>query len=247
MNVSNVLRGLARNDARLIRNDSFLIGMIFYPIFTAIIVRLATPPLTQLLAEQAQFDLIPYYPVIVGYFQMILTPVLAGVCVGFLLIDERDNNTIKALLVTPMPLNFFVLYRVVLAMLISFGLLVLIVPLTGLVTLPALEFMIVAAVTSLIAPVVALFFVAFAGNKVEGFALVKIIGTLAFVPALMYFIPQPWQSIAGILFPPYWMAKAFWAINSADPLAWAALAIGIVMTAALLVYFTRRFDRVAYE
>ena len=63
-----------------------------------------------MMAEYA-FDLRPYYDAFMGYFLVSLAPMMFGIVIGFLLLDECDDNTLMALQVTPLSLNNYLLYR----------------------------------------------------------------------------------------------------------------------------------------
>ncbi|NJP04678.1 MAG: hypothetical protein HC837_03125 [Chloroflexaceae bacterium] len=199
---TSIMASLGHNDSKHIRRDSFLTWMIFYPLMTALVVRFLVPWIATVVADY--IDLAEYHALIVSYICVLVPPMLMGTVIGFLLIDERDQQTLPALLVTPMPLNIYLLYRVLIPMGLSVVLTAIAVPLTGLVVLPVGPLLLVALAMSLYAAIVALFFAGFADNKIQGFALMKIVGTIAMLPVAAYFVPAPWDSLIGLVFPPYW-------------------------------------------
>jgi fluoroquinolone transport system permease protein len=44
-------------------------------------------------------------------FLVVVMPALVGMVIGFLLLDQRDDQTLAALQVTPLTLNGYLIYR----------------------------------------------------------------------------------------------------------------------------------------
>jgi fluoroquinolone transport system permease protein len=62
---------------------------------------------------QYGFDLSVYYPLIMSFIAVAM-PMIYGALIGFLVLDQRDDNTITALQVTPLTLVGYLGYRVAL-------------------------------------------------------------------------------------------------------------------------------------
>ncbi len=116
-------------------------------------------------------------------------------------------------------------------------------PLAGLVRTGVVPLMLMSLGAAPLAPLFALFLASLAGNKVEGFALMKASGILFLPPVLAYFVPDPLQWAFGVV-PTYWQLKAFWLQRSGGAAYLALLAIGLGYQALLLVLLLRRFRRV---
>lgn len=246
MHFTSAVRTLGRNDRRLVQRDSFLLFMVAYILLIAVGIRFAVPWLAGLLDEQTGFDLAPYYPVIAGWLMAVLGPQIAGTVFGFLLLEEKDNNTLEALMVTPLSLNTFLLYRVLVATGLGIAMAIVTLLIMGLVDIPVWQLIPIAVVAGLFAPILMLFFAAMADNKVEGFALLKITGVVGLIPIAAWFVPEPWQYLAG-LFPPYWAAKALW-IAEAGGSSWpVALLAGVITSGIVLWLLMRRFNETAYD
>lgn len=241
-------RRLARNDTRLIGRDSFLLYLFVYIDLIAVVLRFALPYLNAHLAESGllPFPLSDWYPMIAAYFFVFLGAGMAGMIFGFVLLEERDDNTLKALLVTPLPLWQYVAYRVGVTMAIAFFEVIGAVLITGVAVPPLWQLAILAAGASLTAPIALLCVATFAENKVQGLALTKFVGTAGFLIPLAWFTPEPFQFLFG-LFPPYWISKAYWLALAGNPWWLAAWATGILLQTALIVLLTRRFRRAAYR
>lgn len=247
-----IVGALARNDARGVGRDPLLRWLVGYPIALALVLRWGVPALADPVRARFGIELLDYRVLLVG-FMVELLPVLTGMVVGFLLLDERDDATLSALQVTPLGLGGYLAYRVALPIVASVAMTLVTVPLVGLAPVDAGPLFAVALGAAPLAPLFALFLAAFARNKVEGFALTKASGMLFVPPVLAYFVAPPWQWLFG-LFPTYWPAKAFWAQQgvvwsggataAAVPYA-VPLAVGVVVQAVMIAWLLRRFRRTA--
>lgn len=247
MRLGHYLSSLARNDLRLIRRDAFLAGMIAIPIVIALFLRVSVPPLGRWLASRYTFDLHTFDALIVSYMIVLITPMMAGVLTGFMLLEERDERTLTALLVTPLPLSGFLAYRTLFPALLSVVLTPLAYRLSELARLPWAELLAVSLVAAFTAPATALFFATFAENKIQGFGLQKILNVLLIAPVAAHLIPQPWQYLTGIVFPPYWPLRALWSFHEGTPGAWVFLLLGTISQLALCLILIRHFRNVAYR
>lgn len=243
--VTSTIRTLVRIDLANVRNDSLLLGSAIGPLVMALLYRFGVPWLTDALARGTGFDLMPYYGLLMSFFLM-MPPALVGMIVGFLLLDERDDRTLAALLVTPMPLSTYLWYRVsaplvtgILATLVCY-------PIAGLVPIDVANLLVIATLASFTGPITALFLVAFAENKVAGFALVKILNLINVLPIAAYFLGFPWQLAGGIV-PGFWPMKMLWLATAGDTYlgyAVAGLAINVAALWLLLARFKARAGRV---
>jgi fluoroquinolone transport system permease protein len=204
-------------------------------------VRWGTPILSAHLAIRFQIDAEAYYPLLVS-FVVLMAPMLAGTIVGFLLLDQRDDQTLIALRVTPLTLRGYFIYRISIPTALSVIVTVFVVPVTGLLQLDVFTLLSTALGSCLLAPVYALFLGALASNKVQGFALAKAAGVLLVPPLFAYFVQPPTQLIFGID-PLFWPAKYLWMAEANTTGAWLYLSAGVVFQCALLWLLLRRMDR----
>jgi hypothetical protein len=84
---------------------------------------------------------------------------------------------------------------------------------------------------------VALFLVAFAGNKVEGLALTKLVN-LGLVAPLLALLPSPLRYVGAPL-PPFWVGELAGLAGDALPTLLAVL-LGVVATAGIGILLARR-------
>jgi fluoroquinolone transport system permease protein len=193
--------------------------------------------------ERWAVDLTPYLPLIVSYFILGMSSVLFGMIGGFLLLETREDRTIRAMLVSPVPLRTYLVGFCTALVLganvvsVTEGLIV------GLALPPFPVLVAAAVVCGLSAPMMAMFLAAASEDKVAAFAQMKIVSTAGLVPVAAWFAPEPWQWLAGI-YPPYLASKAYW-VAEAGGNGWPWLAAGVVVSAVWLVVFERFFDRAA--
>ncbi|MBE7555181.1 MAG: hypothetical protein HS126_29375 [Anaerolineales bacterium] len=241
MKTMRVLQALGPIDAKNISRDPLLRWLVFYPLLLAGLIRWGAPLLTIRLMVQFQFDLTPYYPLLMS-FVLLMTPMLAGMVIGFLLLDQRDDQTLTALQVTPLTLNGYMVYRLSLPILLSLVVTLLIFPLAGLVEISLASLLLAALSAAPLAPFYALTLAAFAANKVQGFALTKALGVLLIPPLMAYFVPPPWQWVFGLV-PLYWPVKIFWLLYADTPGYVFYVVIGLLYQLLLLFLLLRRFNK----
>lgn len=244
MNLIQLYRALGPIDFKNVRRDSMLVWLPLLPPLVALLARWGIPALTSWLWVQVGFDFTPYQPLLMSFF-MPFPAGFVGVITGFLLLDERDDQTLTALMVTPLPLTGYLAYRLSAPLLASTLLALLTYPLVGLLSLPWWTLLLIALLSGFAAPLLALVLASLAENKVAGLALQKLIGSLLFLPVVAYFLPEPWQWLAGI-FPTYWPMKLFWLAAAGQPYL-LPLLIGLLLNIAYLLGFLRLFKKVMHR
>jgi fluoroquinolone transport system permease protein len=241
--MSRALRVLAPNDLRLIWRDSFLLMiMLVTPLF-CLAFRWLLPYLTGVVAEWVELE--RYYGLILANFVVGGQPVLLGVVIGILFIEERDEGTLLALQATPLSLRSFLGYRLLAAMGLSVLFTAIGVPLAGLVSISFLELLAAAAVASLGVPLVALAYAVYIQNKVQAVTAIKLVQTWGGLPVLLYFAPTPWQWIGSVFGPLYYPMRLFWGAAEGRAEWWLILP-GLLLQGAALLWLLRRFQRTVY-
>lgn len=241
----NTLRAFGISDFKSVRRDPLLLYWLVIPPLMVLLVRLILPWATGYLSNNFDFDLVPYYPMLLSFFFVLQIPLLFGVMAGLLVLDERDDDTLTALRVTPLSMAGYALYRCGATTLLSFAYVLIALPLTGLLPpslLPATAM--VALLSGLMAPLFALILSTFAANKVEGLALMKGLSVFMLGPLAAYFIDSDWQLLLGVL-PTYWPAKAFWVAGEGGNF-WPYVLVGMVYHLLLLAWLLRRFQKKVY-
>jgi len=246
MNIGTMLRSLGPIDVRNVRRDSMTSWMIFIPIIMALFVRWGVPPFTAWLIEQHNFNFVEYYPVLLAYFFIGMCPMVFGVVIGFLLVDEKDDRTLTALQVTPLPLNSYIIYRVTIPIILTFGLMFALFPLANLTPFNLRTILFSAIAAAPMAPMLALMIASIAQNKVQGFALMKLIGIVLLAPVLAYFAPAGWELAFGI-FPTYWPMKVYWLLYAGEANIWLPLLIAVAYQSLVTALLAKRFYKILHR
>lgn len=247
------IASLSRHDLKLIGRDRFLLLMFAFNLIMAGLLRWLLPWADQTLASKGlmpsttlPLTLADCYPLLLAYFSFFEGAVIAGIIFGFMLLDEKDEATLPALLVTPVPIQRYLLYRIGLSMLAALAFIWVMYLGIGLVPLAPGPLLLLSLGGALSAPLVLLFFALAAENKVQGFALSKFTGVAGWVILLGWFVPAPWQWLLGV-FPPFWISKAYWLYLLQAPFWWLCLLPGFGLQLLLLRVLLQRFEQQVYQ
>jgi fluoroquinolone transport system permease protein len=229
---TRLIRALLRTDLRKLARDPVLLVGALLPIVLAVVLRVAVPALELTLAA-VPFDLGPHRTTIAAG-AMVISVMMSGWIVGFMLLEERTQQMLPALGVTPLTRRGFLLWRLSLPIAIALlgGLLLVGLGRTGMADVGRA----IAAVALLAAwaPGFALMLVAFADNEVEGLALAKFGGLVSMLPLVTLYVDGPWVWVAGML-PPFWAVQ----LLAGGP--WWLLGPGVAMSGLWLWWMLRRF------
>ena len=243
MRTAAAFRSLGAIDARNVARDSMLRWLAIFTAAFGLLFRFAVPRVADMLQQQFGFDLVAYYPLLMSFLPLVAAG-LIGTVVGFLLLDQRDDQTLTALMVTPLSLGDYLRYRLSGLMLLSAMFGAVVVPLAGLSKTTTVQVVVSAMTAAPLASIYALFLGTFAANKVQGFALAKAVGVVLVPCVVSYFVTGPWQSVFGIV-PHYWALKVFWLFGEgATASALVHAIIGLVWQTVLLMLLVQHFSRV---
>lgn len=235
------LTAFGRNDIRGTYRDPLLVMLVLAPVIWTSGVAILTPMVTEMLARRYEFDLVPYYPLVLTAFLLLTSIIIAGGLGAFLVLDEVDAGTMAALRVTPVPMSTFFGYRAGTVMVVTTVYVIATLSFSGILgpgLIPAL--IPIGLVAGMSAVVTLLLILAMAGNKIQGIAMLRALGMLiAGLPCLPWFIDSPWNLAFGVL-PPYWAAKAFW-VAGAHGTWWPYLVGGVLYNVAIAWPLFRRF------
>ncbi|MBT7781304.1 MAG: hypothetical protein HN741_00110 [Anaerolineae bacterium] len=246
MSILTILQTLAPIDVKNIRRDDLLHWIIAAPVAMALAVRWLISLLLGRIEEILHIDLMAYYVPFSSFMIILLVPYLAGLVIGFLLLDQRDDGTLTALQVTPLSLNGYLIYRLTMPMLVSIVMTLVAAPLSGVVNVGIVQLLLTAICAAPLAPIFALLLATLAQNKVQGLAVTKVSGIILIPPMIAYFINAPWKIIFGI-FPTYWPAMALWNAQAGNATFWFYGGIGLVYELFILALLTRHFNHIMQQ
>ncbi|MBN2599473.1 MAG: ABC transporter permease [Candidatus Thermoplasmatota archaeon] len=193
---------LMLNDLRnIIRDRMLLFSAFLFPIVLIILCRLILPWISENF-----YDLTAYYSLLFMMFA-ILFPMIFGFIIAFLIMDERDENLLTVLRVMPISRTNYLLYRMVLMLSLCFIFVFTFPTLSGLINISLIDYLPIAVLFSIFAPILALIVNNLANNKIQAFAIFKMLGSVFFIPLFSFFIAEDWKYILGII-PNFWTFNA---------------------------------------
>lgn len=243
MNAIRMLWGLGPIDAANMRRDSLLRWMLVLPPLFALMFRwLAHLSSDWLTGFGIELD--TYRPLVASIL-ILIAPMMYGVVVGFLLLDQKDDRTLIALRVTPLSARGYLAYRVAVPMVLSVVMTPVVLTLGGFSGVGLGKQLLAGVAAAPLAPAFALLLAAFARNKVQGFALMKAAGVINWPPAIAWFVNSDWQLAFGVC-PTYWPARFYWGLEASQSGAWIYMLVGLVYLVLVVALLQRRFERTVF-
>lgn len=182
--------------------DPLMKFMLFYPILFGIIGRYILP----IISENSGFSIDRYSDLIVVVLTL-LTPIIYGALVGFSILDDRDDNILTSIRVSPLNIHQFLSFRLGLSMILSFVATVYVMWFSDIGNIPFLNVIAISFLASISAPMSGLLINAFANNKIEGFAVMKGTGIIIIFPIIsLFFIDS--RELFFSFAPGFWPGKA---------------------------------------
>ncbi len=218
-----------------------LLFILISPAIIAIAFNFIIPFADNILAAELGFQLSEHYLFIMAFIIM-LVPMMYGMMIGFIILEERDENILSYLFVTPLSKTEYILYRTGLAMIMSTGFNIFILYFLDIVEVRLLWSLPVLILSTLNAILLVLIILVFAENKVEGFAVTKGAGVLFVAPLIGYLFKSNWRYLAGIL-PPYWISEGFLSIYDNQSTYVIYLLAGLIVYSIWIYLLSKRFSK----
>lgn len=144
---------------------------------------------------------------ITAMFLILMTGYVYGAITAFTLLDDKDDNVLMSLKITPISVKYYVVVKLIVSYI--FGIIATIAVIYGTGFISESSFGVIVLITligALQGPGVALIVNSFAQNKVEGFVIMKTTGLLLMLPVIAFFVSGWVQNLLGIA-PGYWAAR----------------------------------------
>lgn len=231
----NTLIALSLNDFRSTFRDPIFKGLLIFPFVAFAIVRWLMPVLEQ------------RYPVIVPYKEVILmwacmqSATMFGMIYAFLFLEEKEENVWQAIRVLPISGLTLVASRLLIGLTISTLVNFTLIHWGRIITLPLYQELLLSLQYSLCAPLLALMLGAFANNRIEGLAQMKIASLLLNLPALIYFLPQKFLHLLALI-PTYWSFRSLEMAADQNGQFWIFFGIGTIFYLASIYWLNRRME-----
>jgi len=187
---------LAFEIKNLLRNRMTVV-MIFYPLILGGIGRYLI--VNDIMPEEALGLTAMIMVILVGFSY--------GAVAGFSLLDDRDDQVIVSIRISPVSVDLYIWFKVLFAYTLALLGGFFIIWYGGAIKLSGLDTLLVAALAAMQTPITAFLVNAFAHNKVEGFVTMKAAGFLLLFPIGGFFFLGAEEWLFAIA-PPHWAAKA---------------------------------------
>lgn len=222
------IRKLLLNDIRNIIRDRLLLYTAFLiPLIIIIFTRLVIPWLSENVVPLQQ-----YYSLL--FMLIVITiPMMFGFVIGFLIMDERDENLLTVLRVMPISRNTYLIYRMLFISILSLVYILLFPLLTGLIDIGFIDYLPIGVLLAFLTPVLGLVANIVATNKVQAFAVFKTLGGVFYIPLFAFFINNDLKYILGII-PNFWTFMALDKLLTTGQQDYIFLGIGLVLHLILL-------------
>ncbi|MCF7924327.1 MAG: hypothetical protein K9L64_04370 [Candidatus Izimaplasma sp.] len=196
-----MIKTILKSELKNITRDSMYIFFVFYPVILGIVGYYLIPYL------EKQVSPTSLVPEIVSMILILLTGFIFGALTAFTLLDDKDDNVLMSLKVTPISVKAYVMVKLIISFIFGFIATLVIVLTTKF--LPGSSFftiLLISILGALQAPGVALIVNSFSSNKVEGFVIMKMSALILAFPVIAFFI-QSWQEVFLVFAPGFWSAR----------------------------------------
>lgn len=191
----------ALNEIKKWYRDPLMQFMVVYPLFFAALGRFALP----WIADASGFSLDPYADFIVVVLGL-FTPHIFGAVAGFSILDDRDDNILTAVKVTPLSIHQFMSFKLALVFVLSLISTVFVIWFSDIGDIPFDNILAISLLASMAAPMTGLLINSLAGNKIEGFAIMKGTGVIVLFPLASLIFTDAKEFIFSFA-PGFWSAK----------------------------------------
>jgi fluoroquinolone transport system permease protein len=176
---------------------------------------------------------------------ILMSGIIFGAITGFTLLDDQDDGVLFSLKVTPINVNIYIFFKLLMSYLFSVIATLILFFATGLYqTLPIIDLLFILVLSSFQGPLIALIMNAFSSNKVEGFVVMKLTGLTLIGPILALFL-NDWTELLLGIFPGFWTARilsiSMMPVEYLLGASWIYFLIGFVANVLSLLYIFRYY------
>ena len=204
------------------------------PLVLAAAIRLGLPPLAAWLSRVHGVELTGLEPLIFSGLILLHVPYIFGTLATLLLLDDLEEGSLRALSVSPLGIRGYLRYRTAATALAA---LVAVVAASLIAGTPdtigwqrlAPAWLLAAGCAALVPLTTA----TLANSRVQGFAVLKVLGIVYYLPLLGWTL-HGWAPLLLGALPTYWAAAITWGDRGPNPLTLILAGSGIVALVAIL-------------
>lgn len=176
--------------------------MIAYPIIFALLGRYLLP----WLSDKYGFNFEPFTDLILVILVLFI-PIAYGALIGFSILDDRDDNVLTNIQVTPLSIHQFLSFRLIGVYFLCVISTIFVIWFSNVGDMSINHVVRISLLASLEAPISGLLINSFAKNKIEGFAIMKAGGSIIAFPIAGLFFNGAKELFFSFA-PGFWSAKA---------------------------------------
>ena len=231
---------LMEADRRRLLRDGLMVWMMILPLVMAAAARAGLPELV-LVLEGRGIMIGPWVPQLRAVAFTVVVPVLIGVVVGFMLLEEKQDRVWRALAVTGVRLRRYLVWRAMTCLAVAALVCLLCLLIAGPPGLSAVRQTCLALGAAPLAAAVALGLAAWTRDAIQGFAATKLLLVLLVLPAVAPLLGAPWRELL-VLVPSWWIVRAAeiaGAMNDGGrwfPLVLGSAAVNLLIAGAAVAY-----------
>jgi fluoroquinolone transport system permease protein len=196
-----MLKTIIKSEIKNISRDRMYLFFIMYPIILGVVGYFLIPYLKETVQPG---NLLPE---IVAMLLILMTGFIYGALTAFTLLDDKDDNVLMSLKITPVSVKLYVIIKLAISFIFGFiATLVIILTTKFLPNSSVWIILLISILGALQAPGVALIVNSFSSNKVEGFVIMKMSALILAIPVVAFFV-QSWQEVFLIFAPGFWSAR----------------------------------------
>lgn len=234
------VRSFARADRRALLRDGLALMVLGGVPLTALAARAFEALGVPWIAARYGVDAVPYLPLVWAFLLVVHPAVMLGSIAGLLFLEERDAALLPALAVTRASLRGLLVYRLGAATVASAAATALGLAIAGARSGGGAAALVAASVASgPVAPVTALLMAAFAANRAQGIAALKMLALPLYLPAALWLADGAARHVLDVV-PTAWPVHALWSASGSE--AWMDALVGVALSGTIVVALARRFE-----
>lgn len=175
--------------------------MLVYPIIFGLLGRYFLPWVT----DKYGFNFVPFNDLILVIL-VLFVPIAYGALIGFSILEDRDDNVLTNIKVTPLSIHQFLSFRLIAVYLLCVLATIFVMWFSKVGDISMKDIILISLLASLEAPISGLLINSFAKNKIEGFAVMKIGGSIVVFPIVALFFNGARELFFSFA-PGFWSAK----------------------------------------
>lgn len=244
---------ILKNEFKLIRRDVMVFMLPFFVVYMGLVLRFLMPWLNEFLETggfmPGSVSVNPfsyYYPLVMYYMVIITGPQISGAVYAILILSDKDDQTLKALMVTPLSADAYIKRKTLMSIVTGVIFVLALFYMINIDMLPFWQLLLIAICAGLTSSLITLTLGIIADNKVQGMSYGKGISFIALVILSSFFVEGNLQLLFGIL-PPFWGCRAYTLALEGASTWWVYLCIGIIYQGGLTLYLMKVFKKVIYK